>query len=610
MEVDEGIVTSEADEKRELERLSVVATFGILIATIAAAVAGSLAALASVHGDAATASRLSWATYSNQLLLAYNQSASGQGQSVNAALENDWRTKFFTDLANATSDPALRSELDGEALQTIGVPDAPATAGPAFVSPRPAQWCRNLDQRFDCAYEVANAYGATALADDRQERAYIACVSLLAIALFLFALSKMLSQPSMEKLFLVLGSLITLVAVGWMATEARTTPARQPSPTAIRAYEHGWQLEQQSRDPARVVALLQTATADDPTLADAWQQLGEEELFQGTGRLGPARCRVAVPALDHVWQLRGDPEDRDRLAVGEVLCGDPRGALSLMGPSTSDSSDVLAGPARALAQLASGHAVGAMRTLHAAVMTMEGEGGGLRGPVFTTYWFDQYLVEVDALRATHPRLAHLARFVEQIERDDTESTLADFGQSVPRPAPGASVVATHVFETSQLGSVANRVPVDIVLEYSGLRSGDVVVVAWDQSNIVENSRFIPLTLPGTSVLVVGQPGGPRPGAGTFHLPAIGYLTKGTYRVSVSLDAAPVGTPIRFTVRHTASAPGAPPVPLQTPFASSPPTPISTTTSTTSSGLGGCESTTTTSTVPGELPSVGCAAPSP
>ncbi len=50
MEVDEAIITSEADEEREKERLSVVATFGILIATIAATVTGSLAALSSFHG--------------------------------------------------------------------------------------------------------------------------------------------------------------------------------------------------------------------------------------------------------------------------------------------------------------------------------------------------------------------------------------------------------------------------------------------------------------------------------------------------------------------------------------------------------------------------------
>ena len=78
MEADENIVTSEADEERETERLSVVATFGILIATIAATVAGSLAALSSFHGDDADAQRMAWATYSNEQLLGYNETAGAQ----------------------------------------------------------------------------------------------------------------------------------------------------------------------------------------------------------------------------------------------------------------------------------------------------------------------------------------------------------------------------------------------------------------------------------------------------------------------------------------------------------------------------------------------------
>jgi hypothetical protein len=226
VEIDEGIVTSEADERRERERLSVVATFGILAATIAATLAGSLAALASVHADGANAARLSWATYSNELLLAQNQYASAAGQSTNVRVENAWRAQFLADLAGDTTDPMIRAELNSDS-QAGGEPQAPTAPLPSFGSPSPAAWCRGLPQTWDCAYEVSTAYAATSLNDDRQERAFIACVSMLAIALFLFALSKMLSQPSMEILFLGLGALITLIAIGWIGGRAGHHPGRR-----------------------------------------------------------------------------------------------------------------------------------------------------------------------------------------------------------------------------------------------------------------------------------------------------------------------------------------------------------------------------------------------
>ena len=161
------------------------------------------------------------------------------------ALEDVWRAQFLKDLAGATSDPSIRAELNSEAVLASGrLPTVPHATQPTFASPSPAAWCRGLhqSQRYDCSYEVASAYAATSLNDNRQERAYIACVSMLAIALFLFALSKMLSQPSMERLFLGLGALVTLAAVAWIVALPFTTPASAPSGIAIQTYERGWQM--------------------------------------------------------------------------------------------------------------------------------------------------------------------------------------------------------------------------------------------------------------------------------------------------------------------------------------------------------------------------------
>jgi hypothetical protein len=631
MEFDEGIVTSEAEERREREQLSVVATFGILAATIAATLAGSLAALASVHADSANSARLSWATYSNELLLAQNQYASAAGESTNVRVEDAWRAQFLEDLAGESTDPLVRDELSSDS-QAGGQPEAPAAPLPSFTSPAPAAWCRGLPQTWDCAYEVSTAYAATSLNDDRQERAFIACVSMLAIALFLFALSKMLSQPSMEILFLGLGALITLIAVGWMVAEPFVTSASQPSGAAIRAYEKGWQLEQKgdpTTRPSTVEAYLARATSEDSTFADAWQQLGEEELLAPPSGLNGPRCRTALSALTQASELRGAAEDVDRLAVGEVLCGNPSRALTLLHEAPKDSANVSAGSALALAELASGQSRAASTTLDRAVSGMEEQGGGVRGPVFTTYWFDQLLADVWGLAAGHDRPAHLAAFIQRMQHDESLATLADFGLPVPRPSPGASVGASVTDATSEFGTAVGMEPVQIELHYSNLRDGDVISVMWDQFSTVADTRLIPLTLtlPGTNVIVVGQPGAPPAGTGTFVIPAVDFVDSDSYVIDVSLDGVPSGEPQFVTI---APQPGAGPRPLPLAFTPAPtpapsfgagtapavPAPTTTTTTTTPYLPGSTvacptttTTTTTTTTIPGSPPyAVGSCSP--
>ncbi len=566
MEVDENIVTSEADEGLEKERLSVVATFGILIATIAATIAGSLAALSSFHADDADTQRVAWATYSNEQLLGYNQSAGTANASEIATVEDLWREQLLLDQAGNTSDPTLRAALNVEAtLAGGGSSNPPHASRPTFASPSPPAWCLGLNdnQPYDCAYEVASAYTGTESNDDSQERAYIACVSMLAIALFLFALSKMLSQPSMERLFLGLGALITVAAIGWTAAVNYAIPAPAPSGPAIRTYERGWLKAEAGGRPAKVDALLARATSDDPSLADAWQQLGEEELLHPVN--GPGhQCRSALSALTNAWQLRGAADDRDRLAIAEALCGEPRQAIVLLHQPPHDPSDVEAGPALALAQLASGRLGPALMTLDAAFKTMEHPRIGAAGPVIRTYWFDQLLPDVHVLGLAGVRPHRVNAFIERMEHDETEATLADFDLTAPRPAQQASL--TMAITPAGLGSEHGLVPVALVLRYSGLQDGDVISAIWHQSSTstVESDKFInPVDVPGTNVVVVGKPGGPKAGTGTFVLPTLDFVTPVPYQIDLSLDAVPAGPLIQIKVPGSAgrySPP--PPVPLK------------------------------------------------
>jgi hypothetical protein len=592
MEIDENIVTSEANEERTQERLSVVATFGILAATIAAAIAGSLAALAAVHADSANSARVAWATYSNELLLADNQHTVAQNENTTVRIEDAWRLHLLEILAEGTPDPILRADLGTEAALSGSGSNLATVPQTSFAPPGAAQVCRGA-QPNDCAYEMASAYGTTALNDDRQERVYIACVSMLAIALFLFALSKMLSQASMERLFLVLGTVITVIAVGWMVANPIVTPATQPSAAAIRAYERGWRLEQQGQRPATVAALLERATSADPSLADAWEQLGQEELLQVTKGSAAVRCSRAIAALTRAWQIRQATDDLDRLAVGQALCDEPRRALTTLRTTAADPSDTSAGPALALVQLASGRSAEARSTLDAAVRTMEHQGSGVRGPVFRTYWFDQLRTEVAALEARGHAPSGLHAFRARMLHDEMLATLGDYGVHLPTAAPNARVDVHATVATTFLGSAAGLWPVVVGLTYAGLRNGDVIAVTWDLASTVENSRQVALTLPGADVMVVGQPGAPPAGSGSFVLPTPGFVPPGRYRLDVSLDAVPVTGPV-ITIPRTGSNPGNNPSPLV--FAQglgSPNGPSS------SSGCPTTTTTTTTTTIPGE-----------
>lgn len=593
MEDDDSIITSEADEDRVVQRLSVVATFGILVATIAAAIAGSLAALASVHSDDASASRVAWATYSNETMLAYNQYAANQGLNASSAQENAWRVRLLEDLAARATDPEVEGELDAQEFAALGqVKRVPSAPRPSFVSPSPAQWCRQRQsQPYDCAYEVSSAYGSTALADDQQERAYIACVSMLAIALFLFALSKMLNQPSMEKLFIWLGAVMTLIAVGWMVTEPLSTPAPQPSGAAIRSYERGWYLEQLGRPSlaGRVESLLTRATTGDPSLVDAWQELGEEELLYPSPATG-TRCQRAISDLTRAWELRGSSDDTDRLAIAEVLCGEPSVAWTTLHEQSADPSRSSAEPAMALTELALGHSRPALGTLDAAVRSMIGESGGVRGPVFVTYWFDQLFAQVSALDRGSDPPPHIKSFIARMQRDEADATLADYGLRLPTAARGAWVHVTVKNAASQLGTASGMDPVTLDFRYSGLRNADVISVMWDQAGTVESDRFVSLALPGVSVLIVGGPGGPPPGSGTFVAPAVDFLLPGNYLIDVSLDATAQSPPITVSVKAPPSSAG-PTVP-----------PLTSASSATAATTPTTTSTTTTPTTPSTIPS--------
>jgi len=543
-------VTIESEGEREKERLSVVATIGILIATVAATVAGSLAALSGFHAGDADAHRVAWATYSNELLLSYNQYAADQRQSADARLEDAWRSHFLIDLAAQAPDPAVAAELRSEASAAVGLPEAPSASRPVVTSPDPAQWCRGLGQPYDCAYEVASAYAGTSLNDNRQERAYIAAVSMLAIGLFLFALSKTLSQASMEKLFLALGALITLIGIGWMTAEPFLAPAPSPSASAIRNYEQGWRLEQQGGRPASVEALLLRSTSQDPSLADAWQQLGEEELLHRAQHGPGTGCPGSLAALSRAWQLRGAADDLDRLAVSEVICGHPVQALAELRSAHPDSSDVAFGQALALAQLAADQTPAALRTLDAAVHGMEDPGRSARGSAFTDYWFDELLTDVGALDVHKVGQRHVEAFIGRIRHDETLATLAEFGLVAPTPATCAQAEITVTGPDTVTGAPTGMVPVALHLQYGGLNNGDIVTVLWHQPVTAEGVRLISLALPVPSVVVVGQPGGPPAGAGTFVLPALDYVAPGSYQVDWSLDGVPNSTSVPVTVTGT------------------------------------------------------------
>ncbi len=599
METDESIVTSEGDEKREANRLSVVATLGILIATIAATVVASLAALSSFHGGEADTHSTAWATYSNEMLLSDNEHVDAQTDSRDAHVEDAWQAQLLTILAGESSNPLISAALatEASAATLAGVRDVahtPISGAPNSSSPSPARFCQGFSQleaKYDCAYEVATAYSSISLNDNLQERAYIACVSMLAIALFLFALSKMLSQPSMSKLFLGLGALITLIAVGWTAAESLLAPAPTPSGSAISAYEKGWQDEQNGDHPTTVEALLGKATSEDPSFVDAWQQLGNEEVLHPVAGQTHRQCSSGLSALRHAWSLRGAPDDLDLLAVGEVVCGEPKLALASLEQASNNSSDVLAGPALALAQLASGQQSRAKTTLDNAVTSMEDQG---RGSVFLNFWFQQIFIDIQALGATSVPPARRTAFIGWMEHEQAKAALDEFDLEPPRPSPGVSVTASVTAPPANPGVAYGLVPVALVLQYSGLRKGDVISAIWIQAGTTEGTRLVStLTLPGTSLFVVGQPGGPTAGKGTFAVPTLDFVTAGNYQIELAVNAVPSGKLISVSVPMSTAKHSFLPLPPPKPK----PLPVSTTTTTAppQQAVSNSATTTTTST---------------
>ena len=100
---------------------------------------------------------------------------------------------------------------------------------------------------------------------------------------------------------------------------------------------------------------------------------------------------------------------------------------------------MLAGPALALAQLASGQRSRAKTTLDTAVTSMEGQG---LGSVFLNFWFQQIFIDIQALGATSVPPPRWTAFIGWMEHEQAKAALDEFGLRPPRPSPGASVTAT------------------------------------------------------------------------------------------------------------------------------------------------------------------------
>jgi hypothetical protein len=540
-----------------------VATLGILLVTVLATVAASMAAMAGYHENVSNRDRQLLGEYATELRVASNQQASSSQEWWDTVTENYWRTKLLTVAAGQAQGLVLQSQLAGQAKvaaqQSAYDQRAPADTTPSIARPDSVPMCRGLSNSSDestCAAELADAYGQSAYRYLRNERAYLAIVSILAIALFLFALTRTIDRFSMQIVFLGVGGLLTLVSLAWLVVEPMAEGARQPSVAGVRDYVVGSDaLDHQPMNDGDLRSARQhllVATQLAPQLPDAWSALATAWQFDAGGHVSSSGC--ARVRYDDAVALRLRPSSiaENDLAYDDLLCGRTHDAMALLDVARQDrSNDVVAGT-WAEALLVSGHERRALDALYDAVISMVSPGhGALRGEVYQDLWFASIQSDEQLFSQLGVPERRLMPFFTEVR--SLQALLDDFGalgHAPPKPKGPATISGTTLVADSALATGgAYGTPVKVRFSYTGLERGDVVTIRWDTVpfSSEDPSPFVPAPLPPPAVLVVGGPGAPAPGNGTFATDAWSYPSSGQYQLALAVDAVAQGAPVAVSV---------------------------------------------------------------
>jgi len=539
-----------AESDRELSRIPLLASLGVLTVTILATLSATLAAVSAYQENVANRSRQLWASYAVALTIQEDNAASGAQQTDDAGSVAYWRAVFAQTMAMAASSPAVRSELQQEAVADAQAAQSAPRSGAAtpylegppdrsmcsqFVTDFPAtsDGFEQVGTQSDCAVQFATAYGETAEGFLRNERTYLAIASALAIALFLFALSRTLLLAPMQVMFLCVAAAVTVGCVVIGTYELAWRSATQPNGAAIESYEND--------EPARAVAL-------DPGYAAAWEERGEND----------TRCAPAVHDFAEAEQLDPSAPNENELAAAETACGDLGDAQSVL-ISALHSSDIPSNSwvfGTALEYLlVVGQTKEADQNLQAAIDYMRSVAAGdhtaERGWVYQDLWFSSLLRDRQWIEDDAPDGSGLP-FIHEVEADEaaldhaeatgqrlptrpmTGVTISDLTDQVGTvsPGPAAADPSPSFLSPSQLRpprGVTLDTPLRVGFRYAGLEAGDVVSLIWYDT--ADRASDVAETFE-----IVGTAGGPSPGTGTYTTPGWIFAPSGSYRLVVVVNS--------------------------------------------------------------------------
>jgi hypothetical protein len=531
-------------EDEETSVIALLGTLGVLAATILATVAATLAALAAYNENLANRERQLWGTYALALDVQVQTNAASKQQLTTTRSIARWRAIFAESLAQqAPTLPGLQLAVLNDVLGANAAASSVLSSSPTPQGPPDRTRCHTFPQKqlvlgdvgskSDCAAEYAAAYGRSAEDYLRNERAYLAIVSALAIALFLFALSRTLLLGSMQVMFLCVATAIVAITVGIGVFETFWVRSAQPDPRAITAYEHG--------HFARAVAF-------DPDSPDAWNQLAVDDSYNN-------HCAKSEADYSRAIELQPISINENDLASQEIECKHLRAAAHELQLALGDRTDDWAEGSKAELLLAEDHPQKAFLRLYDAVVSMEGfarGSQGLRGAAYSDLWFRSLLDDQYWLVPEYAKYG-ARQFIDEVW--GLQATLYEALSNLPRPTPVSTTavidtVTSHQAPVATLASPTGNgsptpftapsglrparagafaSPVTVTLRYTGLQAGNVVALMWyDENNSV-------LTVPQTFE-VVGKAGAPAPGSGTWTTPGWIFAPKGTYQLVAVLDS--------------------------------------------------------------------------
>jgi hypothetical protein len=559
VEHDEEEITSLTGEREENESeqerslISLLATFGVLAVTILATLSATVAAISAYQEDIANRYRQLWGSYSLALTIQEDNTSNSTKESNTAQTLDFWRAVFDQSLAAQSGSPQARAELQLEAMGDANAANTAPGQQPAEsldAGPSNRSLCGSfadnesgigqVGSQSDCAAEFAAAYGQTAESFLRNERTYLAIASALAIALFLFALSRTLFIVPMQVLFLVTAAVIALGGAGIGLYEYVWRSADQPNAAAITAYENGY---------------FKQAVTMSPDFADAWVQRGLYDFDYG-------RCPQTVQDLRRGAQLDPNPINQNFLASGEMSCGQVTAASDVITKAFHDPNIVdIQWPLSSAAEFFTllGDTKDADQALSLGIDGMRNvtssDAKG-RGWLYQDLWFSNMLEDQGWITGMAPRQGKA--FIRQVEADEAElDASTSLGRGLPtRHLSGVKIShlsdqATQVccFGTAKssnkgpAGSVLLRpsglalpkdvtlpTPVQVSFHYTGLKSGDVVTLIW-YDNSDDSSGHVAQTYE-----VVGQPQAPPPGAGTYMTPGWIFAPNGSYQLTAVVNS--------------------------------------------------------------------------